>query len=79
MRIAGAEAKEGLVRNWEYAAVELPFEQWSPVIVSNVKVNRLPQIEAALNEWGMQGWELVNSQYRGGSGYAVFILKRERQ
>jgi hypothetical protein len=74
-----AQAKEGLVRSWEYMAVELPFEQWSPVIVSDVKVNKLPHIEAALNEWGMQGWELVNSQYRGGSGYAVFILKRERQ
>jgi len=64
---------------WEYMAVELRFERMPQEEVAGIAVSRIPQLEAQLNQWGDEGWEVVDCQYRGGSNNLVFVLKREKQ
>jgi Domain of unknown function (DUF4177) len=57
------------MKKFEYEVVDIPFNAWSG------KLNI--DIEATLNQLGLEGWELVLKQqlYEGGTNSLVF--KRE--
>jgi hypothetical protein len=69
---------------WEYMAVVLPHDRTRDEKVAGETVQRIPQIEAILNEWGAEGWEAVGfvvipRSGTGGTGYPRLILKRPSQ
>ena len=62
-------------------AVMLPHDRQRGEKVAGEKVERIPQIEAILNAWGAEGWEVVGfaQNPRYGSAEATYprlILKR---
>ena len=67
---------------WEYMAVVLPHDRTRDEKVAGETVKRVYQVEAILNEWGAQGWEVVGFQTpprsgTGGVGDPRLILKRQ--
>lgn len=65
---------------WEYMAVVLPHDRTRREKAAGENVERIPQVEAILNEWGALGWEVVgfavSSPGAGGTGFPRLILKR---
>lgn len=69
------------MQRWEYMAVVLPHDRSREEKVAGEEVERIPQIEAILNAWGAEGWEVVGFQTpprsgTGGVGWPRLILKR---
>ena len=70
------------MQKWEYMFIGLPHSRTESGKVAGEKVERIPQIEAVLNELGKQGWEIVGHSYivraqlGGGMGEPFFALKR---
>ena len=49
---------------WEYKLVTASFDMWTELVKARME-NREPEIDSVqdvLNEWGEEGWELVNIQ-----------------
>lgn len=49
---------------WEYKLVTASFDMWTELVKARME-NRKPEIDSVqdvLNEWGEEGWELVNIQ-----------------
>lgn len=68
---------------WEYMAVSLPHDRVTKTKTAGEDVEHVGQIEAILNEWGAQGWEVVGFSVvarsgAGGVGYPRLILKRPK-
>jgi hypothetical protein len=64
---------------WEYKVVFLPHTRLRDDQAAGEKVKHMFQIEAVLNEWGSQGWEVVghsDSYAWDGHPGASFTLKR---
>ena len=61
---------------WEYMYVSLRHDRKRADRVADLKVEHVEQIEAILNAWGKQGWEVVNYGDWTGMG-AMFLLKRK--
>ena len=69
------------MQHWEYMAINLPHDRTSGEKVAGETVERIPQIEAILNEYGDQGWEVVAMAMpiKMSSGvYPKLILKRPK-
>ena len=49
---------------WEYKLVTASFDMWTELIIARME-KRKPDVDSVqdvLNEWGEEGWELVNVQ-----------------
>ncbi|HHT57920.1 MAG TPA: DUF4177 domain-containing protein [Herbinix luporum] len=61
---------------WEYKAIEFTTRGWSGGILNTVEFNH------KLNEYGKEGWELVNcfdtNQTNGASRKVIAVFKREK-
>jgi hypothetical protein len=69
------------MQRWEYMAVHLPHDRSRGEKVAGENVERIPQVEAILNAWGAEGWEVVNFAVvarsgTGGVGTPRLMLKR---
>jgi hypothetical protein len=66
---------------WEYLSIYLPHDRKSTEKAAGETVERIPQVEAILNDYGDQGWEVVAMampQKMSSGVYPQLILKRPK-